>query len=472
MSLLDWKKFAMQVRTYHTAWIVILLSAFLCGFTSHPIDSVGADIVLTAASSYDALAALHGGERFQNGAHLRVLHHGLLQDLVPQFADSSDAQVSFDGQRILFAGKPHVGDPWQIWELQLSDHALRRLIAGEQDAILPFYLPYGSFVYAQHTAHGFQLEVAGKRSTGALDPIVADPQSSAHLITHLSGSALPQAVLHDGRILFASSYPLGSGSKPELYLTYSDGSGVESYRCDHQQAEDYGRWGGHQLASGDLLFTHGRSLALFTPSSADEVAIHAPQAEYDGGIAETHTGDLIVSARNSSHSSYALKLLTLGTEKLRTIVNAREQNLVEPVLLAPSMRPKRHPSALHNWSYANLLALDARLERDGSIAQNPVQVQLETQDKKGNAVVVGHAQVEPDGSFFVKVPANRPIRFALLDQNGRMIRQQQGWFWSAAGEQRICVGCHTGPERAATNHVPQVMLRSTTPRDLTQMPDL
>jgi hypothetical protein len=47
------------------------------------------------------------------------------------------------------------------------------------------------------------------------------------------------------------------------------------------------------------------------------------------------------------------------------------------------------------------------------------------------------------------------------------MRQEHGWFWIRRGEQRICVGCHTGPERAAENNVPAVLLRSTTPTDLT-----
>jgi hypothetical protein len=38
--------------------------------------------------------------------------------------------------------------------------------------------------------------------------------------------------------------------------------------------------------------------------------------------------------------------------------------------------------------------------------------------------------------------------------------------WARGGEQRICVGCHAGPEHAPENAVPQVLLRSTTPTDL------
>jgi hypothetical protein len=75
--------------------------------------------------------------------------------------------------------------------------------------------------------------------------------------------------------------------------------------------------------------------------------------------------------------------------------------------------------------------------------------------------------VENDGSFFVKAPADQPIRFSLLDDKGATVRQEHGWFWIRRGEQRICVGCHTGPERAAENNVPAVLLRSTAPTDLT-----
>jgi Hydrazine synthase alpha subunit middle domain len=81
--------------------------------------------------------------------------------------------------------------------------------------------------------------------------------------------------------------------------------------------------------------------------------------------------------------------------------------------------------------------------------------------------VLGNAPVESDGSFFVKVPADAPIRFALLDDKGATLRAEHGWFWMRKGEQRYCVGCHTGPEHAPENRVPEVLLHTTTPVDLT-----
>jgi hypothetical protein len=54
------------------------------------------------------------------------------------------------------------------------------------------------------------------------------------------------------------------------------------------------------------------------------------------------------------------------------------EDLVEPVLVTPRTRPKRHPSGLHDWSYANPLALDARQSRDGALKVTPASVRLDT----------------------------------------------------------------------------------------------
>jgi hypothetical protein len=247
-----------------------------------------------------------------------------------------------------------------------------------------------------------------------------------------------------------------------MYLVYSDGSGVESYRCDHGQA----RWGGKQLASGDVVFTHGATLARFTSPLAHEECVAAPRAEYAGALAETAEGAWILSARTAAGAHYALKIWKPGSTAAQSLFAMKDEDLVEPVLLAEHARPKQHPSALHPWSYGNMLALDARDSREGALRVAPKSVRMEMMDEAGHAVVMGIAPVESDGSFFVKAMGDKPIRFALLDGKGAVLRQEHGWFWIRSGEQRICVGCHVGPERASENVVPAVLLRNTTPEDL------
>jgi hypothetical protein len=439
----------------------------VCGF---PSSSSKADIVVTAAPVYQPLAALRGGERFPKGAELLLVHDGKTEPLVTAFAASADANLSFDGKTVLFAGKQAASDPWQIWEVTLADRSVRRVTTTQTDAIRPLYLPSGvpgrRMVYALRTPQGFQLQSAAVTDQ---PPAVAkmDPGPPFGRLTFLPASALPADVLSDGRILFEAGFPLGSKNEDhppaELFLIYSDGSGVESYRCDHGLA----RWGGKQLSNGDVVFTHGSSLARFTSPLAHEAPIAAPHAEFAGAIAETASGAWLVSARTAPGAHYALKLWKPGARSMESLLTEIGKDLVEPVVVAPRNRPNRHPSGLHDWSYANLLALDARQSRVGDLKVTPAAVRLETLDADGRTVIGGTAPVEPDGSFFVTVPGDKPIRFALLDQKGAVLRQEHGWFWIRRGEQRICTGCHTGPERASENHVPAVLLRSTKPADLT-----
>jgi hypothetical protein len=434
-----------------------ILLILLCGFTTGTANVPSLPVVVTSAPAYDPLAALHGADRFPKGAQLLLVRDGKAEPLLPEFAASADASVSFDAKTVLFSGKKAATDPWQIWEVTLADHSVRHVTAGSADAVRPLHLPGRRLVFARKSAQSFQI-------------VAADLDGNNELpLTYLAANALPADVLADGRILFEAGYPLGSGATPELFLVYSDGSGVESYRCDHGTP----RWGGRQLESGDVVFTHGGSLARFTSPLAHEDRIAAPRADYAGGIAETPEEDWLVSTRASAAAPFAVKLWKRANgpapAPMTEVLARRGENLVEPVLVAPRTRPKQHPSALHDWNYANLLALDARLSREGGLKTAPASIRLETMDNAGRPVPMGTSPVEGDGSFFVKVPGDRPIRFVLLDGKGTALRQEHGWFWIRRGEQRICVGCHTGPERASENNVPAVLLRSTIPTDLTSV---
>jgi len=449
------------------AFLVLLLSPGC--FASSLAQGDDADFIVTAAPVYVPLAELHGQERFPKGAQLLLVHRGKAEPLVPGFAAAADANVSFDGDLMLFSGKRNAGDPWQIWEMTIGDRSVRKLTAGDTDAERPFYLPGGRMIWAQRTPHGFVLQSGPDGHE--TDRIFLNPTAGPGLLplAYAGTNVFPADVLKDGRILFEAGFPLGSGSTPEMYLVYADGSGVESYRCDHGRA----RWGGHQIVSGDVVFTHGNSLARFTSPLAHEQAIAAPAATYAGGIAELPSGNWLLSARVNAGPHYAIRLFkpasspNSAARPMATVLAVDGEDLVDPVLLGLRARPNRHPSGLHPWNYANLLALDARLSREGPIKGTPATVRLETEDAAGHALTMGTAPVEKDGSFFIQVPGDEPIRLTLLDARGTVLRQEHGWFWARGGEQRICAGCHTGPERAPENQVPGVLLHSTTPVDLT-----
>jgi hypothetical protein len=184
-------------------------------------------------------------------------------------------------------------------------------------------------------------------------------------------------------------------------------------------------------------------------------------------VAELPDGEWLAPVRRLGAKHYGLAAWRPGAAGLTSLAQDAERDLVEPVVVAPRAVPNRHPSGLHDWAFGNLLALDARQSRSGMVAGTPAALRAETMDGAGRVTSLGTAPVEKDGSFFVQATGDEPLRFILLDAEGRTLRQEQGWFWVRRGEQRVCVGCHTGPERAPENRVPEVLLRTTTPVDLT-----
>lgn len=435
--------------------LACLLSLFVVGSMRSGLEvSASTDsrsFLYTVAKNYEPLAWMHGADRFRSGATI-FLHDGSGQHaLVPGFAASADSAVSFDGQHVLFSGKRKAEDPWQIWEVALTGGEPRRVTSTPDDCIRPSYLPEDRVVYARKTAGRFVVEAVNLAGGKPL------------ALTYGPANFLPTDVLRDGRILFEAGYPLGAEGVPEIYTVYSDGGGVESYRCDHGKARHQGK----QVSSGDIVFAARLGLARFTSARAQEVRIAAPVGEYAGDVAETSSGDWLLPWRASAKAALQMVIWTPGSATLRPLVAEQDANIIQPTLLAERAAPNRHPSGLHDWPNANLLCLNAYTSKYQFAAGSIHSVRLYTRDGAGNAKLLGSAPVERDGSFFVQVPTEQPLQIELLDESGKTLQRESGFFWMRRGEQRACVGCHAGPETAPENAVPMILLRSTTPADMT-----
>jgi len=282
-------------------------------------------------------------------------------------------------------------------------------------------------------------------------------------LTFIPGSALPTDVLRDGRILFEAAYPLGSGTKAELYTVYSDGSGIESYRCDHGAD----RHSGKQTNSGDIVFVSAYNLATFISPLAHADAISTPTGQFAGDVLQLPSGEWLAPWRNAATQPYRLMLWKPATPSLELFAQQSGVNLVQPALITSRPIPNRHPSGLHDWPNANLLCLNAYTSKYSFDSGSIATVKLYARTASGQPKLLGSAPVESDGSFFLHVPSDQPIKLELLDASGKTLKKEAGWFWMRRGEQRICVGCHAGPERAPDNEVPKVLLKSTDPVDLT-----
>jgi hypothetical protein len=386
--------------------------------------------IYTETSRYER----RGSDRFPAGAALRIVTDGSRRPLIPAFAASADAAVSFDAKRVLFAGKRNPSDRWQIWELTLNGGAPRRITNVADDCVTPFYLPDGRIVYSRGAARGFQLEIA---------PLARGP---AERLTYAPGDHIVSDVLLDGRILYEAPYPDGlrTGGPRDLYTVRADGSGVQTYRCDHRGDRRTGR----QISSGDIVFETAGQFTRFPSSRAVALAIDTglPAGDFAGPVAELASGQWLVSYRPNTVSPFALCLLQPGASAPEPVLPAAKLNAVQPVFVRARAVPKREPSSLGNHDGANVLCVNAYHSREPIRAGSIARVRVWVQDDAGAPVTLGQAPVAGNGSFYLNIPSERPIRFELLDRNGNGIAAERGWFWLRRGEDRACEGCHTGSD--------------------------
>jgi hypothetical protein len=409
--------------------------------------SLTPDYAYVAAPQYDSAAWRSGRERFPAGAAVMLVTSQGQRKLAADFYASTDPAVSFDGLRILFAGKRTAAGPWQIWETAIAGGAPRQLTTADTDCIRPLYLPDGRVVYTRVFPRGSEIQIVPLAGAAA-------PET----LTFVPGWYLTDDVLHDSRILFETN--------GDLWTVYPDGTGVETIRCDHGPQRANAR----QVASGDVIFNVGKRLARFTPALAEQTGVPQPNLEAAGPGAEISADRWLIPLRSSPARPFRLFDWNSSSGQRVELNPAVPGNAVEPVVVASRVPPRDFPSArVPTRTTGNLLCLNAH-ESKTPIAGDIATVRVFTEDAAGASVLLGQTVVESDGSFYVQVPADRPLRMELLGRSGAVTRAEKSWFWMRPSEQRICVGCHAGPERSPENRVPEILNRTTVPVNMTAIP--
>lgn len=403
----------------------------------------GSSLLYTEAPRFEPSAWIRGAERFPEGSTIQAVTGRARRTLVAGFFAAADPEISFDARNVLFAGRQQRSDPWQIWEVPVGGGQPVRVTSFAEDCVRPLYLPGGKIVYARKYAGTFQLEV-----------MAAAPAKPVR-ISYGPGSFLPAEVLRDGRILFEGTHPAGTDGPVELYTVYDDGTGVESLRCDHGRDQR----NPHQVSSGDVVFASGRQLGRFTSALARQVDVRTLAGDIGSPIAEMGTERWVVSLRPPDAPSFGLYELAPAADTPPERLTVSSQQAVQPVAVMRRDVPPRHPSSLQDRRGANLLCLNSYESPVKLIEGSVGAVRVYTLDDSRKPALLGETSVESDGSFFIQVPSERPLRIELLGRSGRNLAGEAGWFWMRRGEQRVCVGCHAGPERAPDNVLPKILTR-------------
>jgi hypothetical protein len=161
-------------------------------------------------------------------------------------------------------------------------------------------------------------------------------------------------------------------------------------------------------------------------------------------------------------TAYGIYLLNLVTRELIPVYQDSSLSAVDPAPIAPQPIPAARASTLADRpSNTGLVFCNSVFNTDQPFDQSAVRyvrvlegIQM-GQSINANAAfrtrILGTAPIHPDGSFFVEVPADVPIRFELLDQDGRMLVHETDFNTVRRGETKGCVGCHENRKEATPN---------------------
>jgi hypothetical protein len=397
--------------------------------------------------------------------------------LTPDFFSAADPQVSFDGMRVLFSGLKDRGGHWQVWEMSVDGSNRREVTNCQEDCLRAAYLPSDEIVYTV-------VHLKERRQASYLAVSKSDG-SETRRITFGPGDFQVEMVLSDGRILTSASWPLlaraeGASSRL-LYTVRPDGTGLESFRCDHLQPAVRGQ--AEELGDGTVVFIRtldakgsaGGNLAQIRRDSSHNSTlgpVHSlflsPHRWGEGGLVVARwIPALTESAGRFDLYSFDVKNGSFGE---RIFSDARFSS-IQAVPVMPQPAPRLFWSTLKPDSKAGyFICLDSYSSTAGTkgrlstpIAQVRVLVFGGTNEQERT---LGEAPVEKDGSFYIAVPADQPVRFELLDSNGQTISAQRSWIWTRPGEEQGCPGCHADKAIAPENRWPMTLKRFDTPTQL------
>ena len=440
--------------------------------------------------------------RFPQGS--RLVRLGPSDDtprcLTPGFFTAADPRTSFDGARVLFAGKKTIDSPWQIWEINADGSGDQQVTHCPTDCLRPAYLPRDEIVYTalSEGPNGRPLSGSGAQrisppTTGSITRTAVTSQlwvskvdgSDAHPITFGPGDFQVETVLKNGMILATARSPLlpssGLPANRELYTLRPDGTGLGTLRCDHQHPAI--RSQAEELDDGAVVFvkasltsrTLGGDLAWIRRGALHNAPLTAPPilALSPQPIA----ADKLLVARASANGTTTERKLTLYAfdaalgSFVTPIYNDPKVSVVEAVPVAAHEPPRWYWSTLNpELQRGHFVCLDSYMAEGvphGRIAAKLTRVRVLTLDAASQKeTLLGEAPIEEDGSFYIAVPPDKPLRFEVLDVAGRVIRRQQSWIWSRSGEEHGCVGCHEDRALAPENRWPLALRRFDTPTRL------
>lgn len=385
-----------------------------------------------------------------------------LKVLTANFYSARSPKISYDGKYLLFAGQQKQTDPWEIWEMNLKDLKDRQVTSSKENCTDPDYLPGGRLVFSKFTDYD-TLKAGHSLYVCNLDG------SNLKRITFNPHTYFASKVLNDGRVLTLDRQIFPEKGDPMFIVLRPDGTKAELFYNGNDSSAITSA-GSETIDSRIIFIESGKS----NSKAKDLISISYNRplrsrinltSEIEGdfnSVCSQKSGRLLVTYRKSQSDRYALYEFDPENKTLgKALYNNTDFDVLEAIEAGKHERPKKLPSEVDMGVKTGLLMCQdvnvSDRQNSGRSSSIPKSSRIEI---VGLDSTLGSVDVEADGSFYLKVMADKPFRIQTIDKDGNVIHSACGWIWIRPNERRGCIGCHEDHEMVPGNKVPLAVKKS------------
>ncbi len=427
---------------------------------------------------------------------------GTMRVVTEGFATATDPQFRFDGRSMVFAGHRTSDKPLQVWELSTLDARPFRRFAVDGDCVSPSFLPDGSTLFASLFANEY--EEQGRLVSFSLFAQRSEGDTPTRLTFNPSSDFDP-LVLSDGRVLYSSWQHVGNHHWPAgtmaLMVINADGTGVFPLTGNHRG--DWLKRGAVAVGSDEIVYIQAYTFGDFGAGELVATSFDNPFADYRtlvpidryavADVATLPDGRLLLSARPSNQPSATFGLYVYDHGEVTLFYDDPNYHELAPAVGAKRPASDRRISTVVEDEPSGYVAIlncfatdrtDQHALRPGGVRAVRVIEGRPLKYDQGEiaflaapgreaeplahpasatgyipSTILGEVSPAADGSVYVKVPADRPLRFQLIDRDGFAVINERAWFWVRPNERRVCIGCHEDRELSPPNKAAAALRR-------------
>ncbi len=301
----------------------------------------------------------------ESGRIVLVRPGGTLRVLTKEFASAADPQVSFDGKRILFAGKRRDTDNWNIFEMQADGSGVHQVTRDLGNCRSPIYQSKLNTLVADRPWYQITFVSTAAGELNEFAPIASSSLYSSKLdgtfvsrLTFNPSSSMDPFLNWDGRLIFAmwqrSRLERGVLGRVALFELNQDGTDLMLLCADQ------GRRVKHMptvTAEGLVVFVEADQVGWDGAGSLAAVSLRQPLRSYrqitrpgDGlfhSPSPTPDGKILVSRRPSGDGgNHRVYRLDPPTRRLELLFDDPEYHDIQANVLAPRLEPDGRSSSV------------------------------------------------------------------------------------------------------------------------------